>query len=324
MNKSILLLSPNIASDNKGDDIIMECVRKELGFVLNENFVYDMPTHLPAFSSFSVWRNSLAVQNYSNCDWKFAGGSNLLVKDLKTHYPQWNIHPFNSKPLQGTILVGVGAGAGDYTNKYTTKLYRKVLNHKYYHSVRDERSKEYVESLGLKAINTGCVTMWKLTPTFCREIPTSKADNVVFTLTGRNEPDPLDQKLINILLENYAHVSFWIQGDKDAAYLHMFENIEDIEIIPPSKDAYDKVLSRENIEYIGTRLHGGIYALRHKKRAIIISIDERASSISKDTGLLTIEKTNIDGISSLINSEFETKLNLPFDEIERWKRQFME
>ena len=104
----------------------------------------------------------------------------------------------------------------------------------------------------------------------------------------------------------------------------MFENIEDIEIIPPSKDAYDKVLSRENIEYIGTRLHGGIYALRHKKRAIIISIDERASSISKDTGLLTIEKTNIDGISSLINSEFETKLNLPFDEIERWKRQFME
>lgn len=324
MNKSILLLSPNIASDNKGDDIIMECVRKELGFVLNENFVYDMPTHLPAFSSFSVWRNSLAVQNYSNCDWKFAGGSNLLVKDLKTHYPQWNIHPFNSKPLQGTILVGVGAGAGDYTNKYTTKLYRKVLNHKYYHSVRDERSKEYVESLGLKAINTGCVTMWKLTPTFCREIPTSKADNVVFTLTGRNEPDPLDQKLINILLENYAHVSFWIQGDKDAAYLHMFENIEDIEIIPPSKDAYDKVLSRENIEYIGTRLHGGIYALRHKKRAIIISIDERASSISKDTGLLTIEKTNIDGIRSLINSEFETKLNLPFDEIERWKRQFME
>lgn len=324
MNKSILLLSPNIASDNKGDDIIMECVRKELGFVLNENFVYDMPTHLPAFSSFSVWRNSLAVQNYSNCDWKFAGGSNLLVKDLKTHYPQWNIHPFNSKPLQGTILVGVGAGAGDYTNKYTTKLYRKVLNHKYYHSVRDERSKEYVESLGLKAINTGCVTMWKLTPTFCREIPTSKADNVVFTLTGRNEPDSLDQKLINILLENYAHVSFWIQGDKDAAYLHMFENIEDIEIIPPSKDAYDKVLSRENIEYIGTRLHGGIYALRHKKRAIIISIDERASSISKDTGLLTIEKTNIDGIRSLINSEFETKLNLPFDEIERWKRQFME
>ena len=324
MNKSILLLSPNIASDNKGDDIIMECVRKELGFVLNENFVYDMPTHLPAFSSFSVWRNSLAVQNYSNCDWKFAGGSNLLVKDLKTHYPQWNIHPFNSKPLQGTILVGVGAGAGDYTNKYTTKLYRKVLNHEYYHSVRDERSKEYVESLGLKAINTGCVTMWKLTPTFCREIPTSKADNVVFTLTGRNEPDPLDQKLINILLENYAHVSFWIQGDKDAAYLHMFDNIEGIEIIPPSKDAYDKVLSRENIEYIGTRLHGGIYALRHKKRAIIISIDERASSISKDTGLLTIEKTNIDGIRSLINSEFETKLNLPFDEIERWKRQFME
>ena len=52
----------------------------------------------------------------------------MLVKDLKTHYPQWNIHPFNSKPLNGVILVGVGAGTGDYTNKYTTNLYKKVLN----------------------------------------------------------------------------------------------------------------------------------------------------------------------------------------------------
>ena len=79
---------------------------------------------------------------------------------------------------------------------------------------------------------------------------------------------------------------------------------------------------RNNIEYVGTRLHGGIYALRHKKRAIIISIDERAQSISADTGLITIEKDSLDGLPSLINSEFETKLNIPFDEIARWKEQF--
>ena len=144
--KKILLLDTSIGTSNIGDFIIMECVRKELAPILSENFVYNMPTHLPAFNSFAVFRNSLAVQNYANADWKFAGGSNLLVKDLKTHYPQWNIHPYDSAPLNGTILVGVGAGAGEYTNNYTTKLYNKVLNHEYFHSVRDERSKIDVET----------------------------------------------------------------------------------------------------------------------------------------------------------------------------------
>lgn len=123
--KKIMLLDTSIGTSNLGDFIIMECVRKELQSILEESFVYNMPTHLPAFNSFSVWRNSSVIQNYSNCDLKFAGGSNLLVKNLRTHYPQWNIHPFNSKPLRGVITVGVGVGAGDYTNDYTKKLYKK-------------------------------------------------------------------------------------------------------------------------------------------------------------------------------------------------------
>lgn len=90
----------------------------------------------------------------------------------------------------------------------------------------------------------------------------------------------------------------------------------------PHKAAYEAVLLRDNIEYVGTRLHGGIYALRHKKRAIIISIDERARNISADTGLITIEKDMLNGLPSLINSEFETKLNIPFEEITHWKEQF--
>lgn len=123
--KKILLLDTSIGTSNIGDFIIMECVRKELDAMLENNFVYNMPTHLPAFSSFAVFRNSSAVQNYACADFKFAGGSNLLVKDLKTHYPQWNIHPYNSNPLNRTILMGVGAGTGEKTNSYTTKLYKK-------------------------------------------------------------------------------------------------------------------------------------------------------------------------------------------------------
>lgn len=323
--KRIQLLDTSIGTSNMGDSIIMECVRKELMPILKDSFVYNMPTHLPAFNAFSVWRNSNAVQNYANCDYKFAGGSNLLVKDLKTHYPQWNINKWNSKPLNGVITVGVGAGAGDYTNSYTTKLYRSVLNHEYYHSVRDERSKEYVEKvLGLKAINTGCVTMWMLTPEFCKTIPTKKADTALITLTARTELNPNEQKMIDIVQKNYSKVYCWIQGDNDLDYFNKFINTEKIELISPTKEAYEHILDTVDLDYIGTRLHGGVYAMRHRKRAIIIAIDERAKEINACNNLNCLMIDEVDKLDKMINSEFETKIIMPFDEIARWKAQFEE
>ena len=324
--KKIQLLDTSIGTSNLGDYIIMECVRKELAPLLENNFVYTVPTHLSAFNAYSVWRNSFAVQNYANCDLKFAGGSNLLVKDLRTHYPQWNIHFFDSKPLHGAVMVGVGAGAGDYTNKYTTKLYQKVLSHEYYHSVRDERSKEYVESLGLKAINTGCVTMWLLTPQFCQQIPRKKASRCVFTVTARGSNYPVreeEQEMLNILLRNYSEVYFWIQGDKDLDYFNRMHNTEQVKVIPPSVEAYDALLNQDDIDYVGTRLHGGIYAMRHKKRAIIIAIDERAREINKANHLNCIELGEVfDKLEQMVKCDFATEIEMPFDEIKRWKRQF--
>lgn len=165
--KKALLLDTSIGTSNVGDNIIMECVEKELAPILANMFVFHLPTHVPAFHSYAIWRNSFAVQNYATCDYKFIGGSNILAKDMRTHYPQWNVNIFNCKPLANSVCIGVGAGAGEHTDAYTTHLYRKILSHSYYHSVRDERSKRYVEDvLGLKAINTGCVTMWALTPDF--------------------------------------------------------------------------------------------------------------------------------------------------------------
>lgn len=326
--KKVLLLDTSIGTSNMGDFIIMECVREELQFLLGDAYVLNMPTHLPAFSTFAVWRNSLAVQNYATADWKLAGGSNLLVKDLKTHYPQWNIHPFNSKPLWGTILVGVGAGAGETTNRYTTKLYRKVLHHDFFHSVRDERSKEYVEKvLGLKAINTGCVTMWKLTPDFCAQIPTKKASRVVFTLTGKDgaeRVDTEDQALIDILKRQYDKVFFWVQGDRDLAYFRKAQNTDGICIVPPSLAAYDSLLNEDDLDYVGTRLHGGIYAMRHKKRAVIIAIDERADAIHRGNHLNCIAKSNVPTLlEDLLRGEICTEVKMPFDEIKRWKAQFI-
>lgn len=324
--KKILLLDPSIATSNVGDEIITECVNQELAFLTEGAFVYRIPTHLPAFHSYATWIKSCVAQSYGACDYKFAGGSNLMVKNMLSYYPQWNINLFNCKPLAGTILVGVGAGAEEKSNHYTERLYRKVLSADYFHSVRDDRSKAYVESLGLKAINTGCVTMWKLTPEFCRDIPREKASRCVFTLTGRPQGYPVrdtDQQLVDILKRCYDTVYFWVQGDLDWAYFQKLERTDGIKIVPPSKDAYHQLLCEDDLDYIGTRLHGGVYAMRHKKRAIIIAIDERASAINAANNLNCIEQSAIaTELEPMIRSEFETKIVMPFDRIEAWRSQF--
>lgn len=320
--ENIVLLDTSVASLNKGDEIIMECVRDELKFLTNGNFVLNLPTHIAPFHSYQVWRNSKRLRVYKEAKFKFVGGSNLLIPDMLTHFPQWNLNIFNYKPMSGCILVGVGAGAGKEANWYTKHLYSKLLNKNFYHSARDERSKKIMESYGVKALNTGCVTMWKLTPEFCKEIPTKKASRVVFTLTSANEIDNRDQKLIDILNRNYDKVYFWPQGIDDFKYFKKFNNTDSIIVLNSDVKTYDNLLNETDLDYVGTRLHGGVYAMRHKKRSIIIVIDERAREINKGNNLNCVEKDKIDNLEKMINSEFETNINMPFETIERWKKQF--
>ncbi len=321
MNK-ILILDTSVASDNKGDDIIMECVRKELYPILKNHYELTLPTQVSPFHWYQVWRNSYRLQSYANCDLKFIGGSNILCKNLLTHYPQWNINWFNCKPIMGSIGVGIGAGAGDKTNWYTRKMYQRILSHDYYHSVRDERTKEYVESLGLKAINTGCVTMWKLTPEFCKTIPATKSDKVVFTLTMNSKRDHRNQFLIDTLKENYHEVFFWPQGISDYEYLHQYDHIDGIIILPALKEAYGEFLTENDTDYVGTRLHGGIYAMRHGRRSIIIAIDERARGINASNHLNCIDINNLSLLPDYVNSVIETRVMMDFDSINKWKEQF--
>ena len=124
--KKTLLLDTSVTTFNRGDEIIMECTRKELAPLLEKTFEVTLPTHVSPFHWYQVMRNSLYVQQIANCDYKFVGGSNVLVPNLLTHFPQWNINLFNFQPMKGCVLVGVGAGAGaeGKLDMYTTYLYK--------------------------------------------------------------------------------------------------------------------------------------------------------------------------------------------------------
>ena len=80
------------------------------------------------------------------------------------------------------------------------------------------------------------------------------------------------------------------------------------------------LLNQDDLDYVGTRLHGGIYAMRHKKRAIIIAIDERAREINKSNHLNCMELGEVSTkLEKMVCSEFATQVEMPFDEISRWK-----
>jgi len=320
--ENVLLLDTSVGSLNKGDDIIMRCIRYQLLDVTKDKFTLTLPTHVSPFHWYQVARRSSRVQIYSNAKYKFVGGSNLLTMDMLTHFPQWNINLFNSGPLKGSVLVGVGAGKGTKINSYTKLLYKKVLSKNLIHSVRDERTKRFLEGMGFKAINTGCATLWSLTPEFCQEIPTMKAKSAVFTLTHHSKDVRNDQLLIDILKKNYEEVYFWIQDADDLKYFNTLKNTENIIIVPPTVDEYERIL-REDVDYIGTRLHGGIYAMRHKKRAIIIAIDERAQGMSETYNINTIHRKNFSDLEKMINSEVKTNVNVDFRKVELWKKQFL-
>ena len=53
---NILILDTSVGSRNKGDDIIMECVYKELEFLKKKNFVLTLPTHVSSFHFYQVYK----------------------------------------------------------------------------------------------------------------------------------------------------------------------------------------------------------------------------------------------------------------------------
>ena len=65
-------------------------------------------------------------------------------------------------------------------------------------------------------------------------------------------------------------------------------------------------------------------SISKEHRTLIISIDNRAKNIGRDTGLPIIEREKIEMLlKSKIESEFTTKIVMPTKNIEQWKSQFL-
>lgn len=258
-------------------------------------------------------------------DLKFVCGTNLLEKNMKKRKNSWNIHRLDTLYFNDVVLVGVGTdGLSKVENHYTEKLYKSMLSSKYAHSVRDERTKRFLESIGIDSINTGCSTLWQLTPEHCASIPSVKSDTVLFTLTDYCQDVVADSRLLDILCSNYRNVYFWPQGIFDSGYFEKLKGNRNIKMLNPSLQAYDAFLCSNDCDYIGTRLHAGIKAMQRKRRSIIIGVDNRARDMNETYNLNLIERSDISKLEERINGEITTRINVDYDAIKKFLIQFKE
>lgn len=317
--KKIVLLDPGVSSTNVGDEIISDSAKKQLNPILKNNFYTSVSTHLPMSYYY--------MRLLKDSDYNFVLGSNLLKSTTFGFKRQWDITLKSNMYMRDINLIGAGWWQyGNKPNLYTKLLYNSILNKENLHSVRDEHTEKILKSMGIKnVINTSCSTMWSLDYNHTKKIPLEKSKDVIFTITDYNKDYNKDKEFIKILLENYDSVYFWPQGTGDLDYIRNFiDEFKQIHIVSPNLESFDFLLDNKPMDYIGTRLHGGIRALQKGRRAMIIGIDNRAEEKKKSFNLPVISRDNIDLLEKeFINKSSKLDIKLPNKNIEVWKKQFL-
>lgn len=315
----ILLFDTSIGTDNVGDNIIMNYCWTQLSVLFNDRTYYldRIPTHLEIGKS--------AYKLCNNAKYSLVCGTNILKTSILWK-KSWKIGLREAFNIKNICLMG--AGWGNYnkfgTDPYTKFVYSSILSKKLLHSVRDGYTELKLKSIGINnVLNTACPTMWNLSEEHCNSIPKTKSSKVITALTYYKPNIEKDRLMFDILHNNYKTIYLWIQQAEDYDYFKQLHVPYKVNIINPILSEYDNLLSQKNVDFIGSRLHGGIRALNHGCRSLIIGIDNRAKEINKDTNLPYMDRINIKNLDKWINDNIETNIFLPKKEIEEWKKQFV-
>lgn len=308
-------LRPSIGSENIGDHIIQQYIDRIMAELFPSRMTISFPTR--------SWLSSENKAYLEHSKYAFVCGTNLLTSHMERKPRQWCLNPLDAKKMKA-ILLGVGWWQyQDDPDIYTQWLLKNILCGDHIHSVRDSYTEKKLRSIGItNVLNTACPTMWNLTEEHCAKIPHEKAKAVVTTLTNYNKNMEKDAKLLQCLSESYETVYVWLQAIEDYDYLKNLNWLDKVSVIPPTLSVYEEIL-RTDVDYVGTRLHGGIHALNYGKRSLILAVDNRAKEIAKDTGLPVVAREiEMEQLRKYIEEERETIIMLPMENINAWKEQF--
>ncbi len=315
----VLLLNTYIKSDNAGDGIIMYFAKKQLESIWPKKHFDEVPTH----------GNWVSVQSSKKENLKIVCGTNALSTNVLLDSPI--AFPKDVSLYRNSlVLMAAGTRCANGRSDFSTlsaECLKYSLAQNIMHSVRDEKTKERLRKIGItNVINTACVTMWNLTQDFCAQIPLEKAQDVLTTVTDYKPDVNADRFMIDTLKKRYRKVYLWLQGESDYRYIQKFINYDGIEFIHNGFLGLQEFIEQRNgkdLDFIGTRLHCGIYCLNKGIRSLIISVDNRASDIEKDTNLPVLQRSMLaENLVKAIDRKRNTEIIIPEKNIRYWKEQF--
>lgn len=315
------ILNTAIGSTNIGDSIIMEACRQEIEASRPHDQLIDFTSHDP------LMVHSLKVQ-HRHISWNALCGTNCLASRMFLR-SGWRVNVFSAMFMRPVTTLGVGWGSySGRPNLYTRNLLRRVLGKSEMLSVRDSYTKDKLNECGLdNVVNTGCLTLWSLDESHCKKIPAGPAPDVVYTFTDYSPDAMHDLEALRQLSGKYRTLYIWMQGAWDERYykslepsIKKFMDPARVVIVPPRLAAYDSLLDSKQVDYVGTRLHGGIRALQKGRRTLILGVDNRAIEMGKDFNLPVIKREDHELIPSLVSSDRPTQINLPVENIAEFRK----
>ncbi len=316
----ICLLDPsfrrgNLPSTNLGDQIIGRAVTREVAGIFPGVRIRRISTHFSPTAHDFWWLLSARRS--------IVGGSNLLCSDVDT-YNQWKINPLLLRLTQRTVLLGVGwwQYQEDPVDS-SRRFYKHTLCGKQLHSVRDGYTLEKLRRCGrFNVVNTGCPTMWRLPAGGGSRGGRGCASAVLTTITDYSPSPVEDRAMLQALAGAYSRVYLWPQGAADEDYLKTLG--VNISVLGHSFADLERFTGENrDLDYVGTRLHCGIYCLEKNIRSLVVQIDNRAAEIAKDTCLPVCRRGDTACLKAWLTGPKDAVIRLPEPEIHRWKSQFV-
>lgn len=294
MSKTVALLDTSIDSYNMGDTIIASMVDRLLPELAS---LPRLPTHR------MLTRHELRIAR--DADVLILTGTNILSSTLRLygrdpiarayakasrHYRHWPIGRAEFDAFSGKVVFfGVGwAGYDDAVSSGAAHLISGVRHPRMALAVRDRYTCGKLTGVGIPAVNTYCPTMWRL-PERLAEV--SLHGRVVFTVTDYAMDPVRDQRLLDQLGRLYDEILLWPQGARDLRYLRSLAPPRKATIISSGLPSLRSALDEDGTEYVGTRLHSGIFAADNGNPTVVIAVDHRATEIGRDSGFPVIQRS---------------------------------
>lgn len=299
-------LDPAIETRNTGDHVISEAIGHELDRLGAD--MHRLPTRRP-------W-TAAERQAAARCDLLVVGGTNLLASH-PVFFRQWCYGLRDAVVLRHRcVLFGVGWWQYQRPPDLTARaMLRSALSQQTVHGARDSYTVRQLARAGIDAVNVTCPTLWRAQ--LRGQVRSGFQETVVATVTDYMRDPTGDRAMLTTLRDRAQQLVVWPQGSKDSDYVR-YLGFGD-HLVSSSLNTLDRLLDEPDVEYVGTRLHGGARALSRGVPTVIVEIDNRAAEIAKDVGLWSVRRGDIDRLDVLLDGFDRWELQLPDDAIERWR-----